>query len=90
MFSLITLGLINTVTLLLPPKPAKVLLELKRLPLSGRTTLFFGVVINVVVSVAFERWGAQYLSRVVGSLVRMYQEHRRVKSSKAYKLVDGR
>ena len=90
MFSLITLGLINTMTLLLPPKPAKVILELKRLPFSGRTTLFTGVVVNVIVSVVFERWGAQYLSRVVGSLVRMYQEHRRVRSGKAYKLVDGR
>jgi cation-transporting ATPase 13A2 len=89
-FSLVVLGLINTVILLSPPKFAMFLLELKRLPRSSRTTLLFGVVVNILVSVMFERWGVQYLAQIVGSLTKMYREHRRVRSSKAYKLVDGR
>jgi cation-transporting ATPase 13A3/4/5 len=90
MFSLIVLGLINTVILLSPPKLAVILLELMVLPRSPRVTLLVGVVVNVVVSVAFERWGVQYLAQIVGSLMKMYQEHRRVRLGKAYKLVDGR
>jgi hypothetical protein len=41
-------------------------------------------------SVMFERWGVQYLAQIVGSLIKMYQEHRRIQQGKAYKLVDGR
>lgn len=90
MFSLAILGLINTVILLLPPKFASHLLELKELPYSARTTLLAGVVMNVIFSVMFERWGVQYLAQIVGSLMKVYQEHRRVRLEKAYKLVDGR
>lgn len=90
MFSLVILGLINVVILLSPPKFARILLELMKLPHPARTTLLVGVAVNVVVSVAFERWGVQYLARIVGSLTKMYQEHRRIRSGKAYKLVDGR
>ena len=90
MFSLVLLGLINVVILLLPPKFALVLLELKRLPYSARTTLLVGVVVNVIVSVIYERWGVQHLAQIVGSLTKMYREHRRIRLEKAYKLVDGR
>ena len=90
MFSLIILGLINTLILLSPPKFAVILLELMTLPFSARTTLLSGVVINIVASVVYERWGVQYLAQIVGSLTKMYQEHRRIRLGKAYKLVDGR
>lgn len=90
MFSLVILGLINTVILLLPPKFVMILLELMRLPYSARTTLLAGVGINIILSVTFERWGVQYLAQIVGSLIRMYQEHRRIRLGKAYKLVDSR
>jgi len=90
MFSLVTLGLINTVILLSPPKFAMILLELMKLPQHARRTLLVGVVVNVVVSVMFERWGVQYLAGIVGSLMKMYEEHRRIRLGKAYKLVDGR
>lgn len=90
MFSLAILGLINTVILLLPPKFTVILLELMILPYSARTTLLAGVVINIILSVMFERWGVQYLAQIVGSLIKMYQEHRRIRLEKAYKLVDGR
>jgi cation-transporting ATPase 13A2 len=90
MFSLIILGLINTLILLSPPKFAVILLELMTLPFSARTTLLSGVVINIAASVVYERWGVQYLAQIVGSLTKMYQEHRRIRLGKAYKLVDGR
>lgn len=90
MFSLVLLGLMNTVILLLPPKFTVILLDLMTLPYSARTTLLVGVVVNVIVSVMFERWGVQYLAQIVGSLTKMYQEHRRIQLGKAYKLVDGR
>ena len=90
MFSLAILGLINTVILLLPPKFTVILLELMILPYSARTTLLAGVVVNIILSVMFERWGVQYLAQIVGSLIKMCQEHRRIRLEKAYKLVDGR
>ena len=90
MFSLVILGLINTVILLSPPKFAMILLELMRLPYSARTTLLAGVAMNIILSVTFEQWGAQYLAQIAGSLIKMYQEHRRIRLGKAYKLVDGR
>jgi len=90
MFSLAVLGLINTMILLLPPKFALILLELMVLPYSARTTLLVGVVMNIIFSVMFERWGVQYLAQIVGSLTKVYQEHRRIRLEKAYKLVDGR
>lgn len=90
MFSLIILGLINVVILLSPPKFAMILLELMKLPYLGRRTLLVGVMVNVITSVMFERWGVQYLAQIVGSLTRTYKEHRRIRLGKAYKLVDGR
>lgn len=90
MFSLIVLGLINTVILLSPPKFTLILLELMTLPFSARTTLLVGVAVNVAVSVMFERWGVQHLAQIVGSLVKVYREHRLIRLGKAYKLVDGR
>jgi len=90
MFSLAILGLINTVVLLSPPKFAVILLGLMMLPYSARTTLLVGVAVNIIVSVMFERWAVQYLAQIVGSLIKMYQEHRRIRLGKAYKLVDGR
>jgi len=90
MFSLAILGLINVVILLSPPRFAVILLELMILPYSARTTLLVGVAVNIIASVVFERWGVQYLAWIVGSLTKMYQEHRRIQLGKAYKLVDGR
>lgn len=90
MFSLAVLGLINTMILLLPPRFALILLELMILPYSARTTLLAGVMMNIIFSVVFERWGVQYLAQIVGSLTNMYKEHRRIRLGKAYKLVDGR
>ena len=90
MFSLAILGLVNTVILLSPPKFALILLELMILPYSARITLLAGVVMNIVLSVTFERWGVQYVAQIVGSLTKMYQDHRRIRLGKAYKLVDGR
>lgn len=90
MFALVVLGLINIVILLSPPKFATILLELMKLPRPARTTLLVGVAVNVVFSVMFERWGVQYLAQIVGSLKKMYEEHRRIRLGKAYKLVEGR
>ena len=90
MFSLIVLGLINTVILLSPPKFAAISLELMTLPYSARTTLLVGVAVNVAISLTFERWGVQPLAQIVGSLIKAYREYRLIRLGKAYKLVDGR
>ncbi|KAI0682979.1 Ca-transporting ATPase [Cytidiella melzeri] len=88
MVSIGSLTLFNVLVLLVPPPFIASVLELEDLPFSGRTTLLFAVVINVVLSLAFERWGAQAVSQVVGYILNLRGKHR-VKDGKTYKIVEG-
>jgi cation-transporting ATPase 13A2 len=90
LFSMVILIVINLVVLLSPPKAVLHLLKLKTLPFSARKTLLLTVVINVAISLAFEQWGAQAISRAVGALLRLRRGRRRTRDGKTYKTVEGR
>ncbi|KAI0063606.1 P-type ATPase [Artomyces pyxidatus] len=87
MLSLTALSLFNILVLLSPPQAVSDVLELMSIPTSARVTLLMAGVINVALSVAFERWGAQAVADVVG----LFQQHqkRRVRDGKAYKAVEA-
>lgn len=89
MISIGSLALFNTLVLLVPPAFIADILELEDLPFSGRTTLLFAVIVNVVLSMAFERWGAQAVSRTVGYFLDEFRGKHRVKDGKTYKVVEG-
>ncbi|KII92069.1 hypothetical protein PLICRDRAFT_103455 [Plicaturopsis crispa FD-325 SS-3] len=90
MFSLVVLLVFNTVVLLYPPQSVALLLELMPLPFSARVTFLTAAVINVVLSMAFEQWGAQAAAQLVGGLLRLRrQDRRRVRDGKAYKAIEG-
>jgi len=89
MLSLTVLSILNVVVLLSPPQVISGLLELKSIPFSARTVLLVGALVNIVVSVAFERWGAEGVAGIIGILMRWRQGRRRVRHGKAYKAVEG-
>jgi hypothetical protein len=63
MLSFIVLTFVNLVILLAPPGSVRILLELMRLPFHTCTVLLFVVLFNVLVSIAFERWGYKSLQK---------------------------
>jgi cation-transporting P-type ATPase 13A2 len=87
MLSFTVLTFVNLVILLAPPGSVRILLELMRLPFHARMVLLFVVLFNVLLSMAFERWGVQVVAKVVGSLMRVYKDRRRHRDGKAYKLL---
>ncbi|KAF8633276.1 hypothetical protein AX17_004451 [Amanita inopinata Kibby_2008] len=89
MISIGSLSLFNVLVLLAPPSSLSNFLNLMPLPVSARVTLFGAVVVNVVVSMAFEEWGTRSVSGVIGMWLRWYHGRRRVREGKAYKAVEG-
>ena len=87
MLSFIVLTLLNLMVLLAPPGSARMLLELMILPFSARLVLLWTVLFNVVLSMAFERWGVEIVAKVVGSFTRLYKDRRRYREGKAYKFL---
>ncbi|KAH9083670.1 P-type ATPase [Lactarius deliciosus] len=90
MFSLVALSLFNVSVLLAPTKFISAVLELMPLPLSARLTLLWAAVINVAVSVVFERWVTQLIADVVGMLVSEHEGRRRIRESRAYRAISDR
>lgn len=90
MLSLIVLSLFNVAVLLVPTEFISAVLELMPLPLSARLTLLWAAVINVAVSVVFERWVAQVIADVVGMLVSKHEGRRRIKDSRVYRAITDR
>jgi cation-transporting P-type ATPase 13A2 len=88
MVSIGGLTMFNVLVLLVPPPFISSILELEDLPFSGRTTLLFAVILNVVFSMAYERWGSQAVSQMVGYVMNLRGKHR-VKDGKTYKIVEG-
>ncbi|KAL0956491.1 hypothetical protein HGRIS_002636 [Hohenbuehelia grisea] len=89
MASLAVLTLFNVLVLLSPPQPIIVVLELMTLPFAGRTTILASVVINVALSMAFEKWGTEAVAVVVGGVLNLFRrERRRYRGGKAYKAVE--
>lgn len=88
MLSIGTLACINIVVLLMPPPFIVSILELEDLPFPGRVTLLFGVVVNIFLSIAFERWGSSAVAQLVGYVMHLRGKHRS-KDGKTYKVVEG-
>ncbi len=90
MLSLVALSLFNVSVLLAPTKFISTFLELMPLPFTARLMLLWAAVINVAVSVVFERWLAQLIADVVGMLMTEYEGRRRMKDSRAYRAIADR
>ena len=88
MVSIGCLSLFNVLVLLFPPGPIAAILELMPLPYSARWTLLLAVVINVAISMAYERWGAQNVAVLIGAAMRMRRRWR-TRDGKTYKAVEG-
>lgn len=85
MVSLVALSLFNVSVLLAPIKFISKLLELVPIPISARLILLWAAIINVAVSVGYERWIAQVVADVVGLFVSSQQDgRRRMKDSRVY------
>ena len=65
------------------------LLELMAIPMSARFILIIAVVVNVVLSVLFEKWGTTIAAGVIGIMIDCFRNKRRVRDGKAYKLVEN-
>jgi cation-transporting P-type ATPase 13A2 len=88
MLSLVALSLFNVSVLLAPIKLISAFLELVPIPISARLTLLWAAVINVAVSVGFERWISQVVADVVGMFMTQHEGRRRVKDNRVYRAVD--
>jgi cation-transporting P-type ATPase 13A2 len=91
MLSLVALSLFNVSVSLAPIRFISALLELVPIPISARLTLLWAAIINVVVSVGYERWIAQAVADVVGMFVsslRQDSSRRRIKDNRVYRAVD--
>ncbi|KIM40199.1 hypothetical protein M413DRAFT_19398 [Hebeloma cylindrosporum] len=89
MFSMGLLSAFNVLVLLAPPKALAELLTLMPLPVAGRQTLLIAAVVNVGISMCFETWGAEAVSRVVGDGMRWWHRgRRRTGEGKVYKTVE--
>lgn len=88
MLSIVVLTLFNVVVLLAPPPFLVSILELTDIPMAGRWTLLLAAVVNVVFSVAFERWGAPAIALTVGYFMDLHKRQR-VRDGKTYKAVEG-
>ncbi|KAJ3537048.1 hypothetical protein NM688_g6744 [Phlebia brevispora] len=88
MLSIVSLTVFNLIVLLAPPDFLSSILELMALPRVGRVTLLMVVIVNVVLSFVFERWGAPAVAELVGYLLSLRRQHR-VKDGKTYKAIEG-
>jgi cation-transporting P-type ATPase 13A2 len=90
MVCIVSLTLLSAWVLLAPPHPLVVILELMPLPFSGRSTILAAVAVNVVFSVAFERFGTWIVAVCIGWLMRLIRRtRRRSREGKTYKAVEG-
>lgn len=87
MLSIIALSAFNIVVLLAPPKFLSSILELMTLPTAGRATLLIAVVVNVALSMIFEKWGAPAVAELVGYVLNL--RRRRVRDGKTYKAIEN-
>ncbi|EPT04465.1 hypothetical protein FOMPIDRAFT_1156644 [Fomitopsis schrenkii] len=86
--SIIVLTLFNVLVLLAPPRPIASLLELVPLPFTARTSILAMVIVNIVLSMAFEQWATQAIAGAIGYIMEL-RHNKRVKNGKMYKAVEG-
>ncbi|KAF8070552.1 hypothetical protein FPV67DRAFT_1487805 [Lyophyllum atratum] len=87
MLAICVLSMFNLLVLLSPPAFIADMLNLIPLAFSARLMLLLVVVINVVVSMAFEEWGARWIAWMIGTVEKWRRGRRR--ATKAYKVVEG-
>ena len=88
MIATTVIALINVWLVLFPPRAFLVLLELMILPLSGCFILIAAVVVNVIFSVTFEKWGTAAVSGSIGFAMEHMRSRRRTRDGKMYKAVE--
>ena len=88
MLSIVSLTLFNVLVLLFPPPFLTSILELTDIPMAGRLTLLVATAINVVLSMAFERWGAPAVASAVGYMTDLRKRFR-TRDGKTYKAVEN-
>jgi cation-transporting ATPase 13A3/4/5 len=80
---------LNTFVLLAPPEAVSDLLTLMPLPTGGRSVLLLGAVLNAVLCLSFEKWGAGTAAEVVGRVGKISHRWRgRRRDGKMYKAVE--
>jgi len=91
MFSMVLLLAINTWLLLSPSVVVAKLLTLMDLPMAGRVSLLIAAVLNVVISLGFERWGTLLVSDFLGRMAKLWNLGGRGRNmgGKAYKAVEN-
>ncbi|KAL5485211.1 hypothetical protein ACEPAI_7853 [Sanghuangporus weigelae] len=88
MIAMTAIALINVWLILYPPRALLMLLELMILPLSARFVLIAAVVINVILSVTFEKLGTAAVSGLIGFAMEHLRSRRRIRDGKTYKAVE--
>ena len=90
MFSMSLLLGFNVWLLLGPSDGIVKLLTLIQIPMPGRITLLMAAGANVALSMAFEKWGTEVTSQVIGGIQRLVHRDRwKVREDKVYKAVEG-
>lgn len=87
-----SLFLINIWLLLSPSKAVVKLLTLVELPTAGRYSLLIAAALNIVLSLAFERWGTVIASDFIARIVNLWNlsgGRGKVREGKAYKAVEN-
>lgn len=87
MAALGALSVLNILVLLAPPQIISDILTLMPIPDRGRLFLLLVVVVNVVASHLFEKWGAEKVGTFFGKIASWHG--RRSLDGKMYKVLEG-
>ena len=88
MAALVALGAFNALVLLAPPGAVGQVLELMPLPSEARGALLCAVAVNVCGSLAFERWGVEWVAEGVGMLLQ-HGRRRRGRDGRGHRAAAG-
>lgn len=79
----------NIIVLLVPPKALASLLTLMYLPMAPRYILLVAAATNVIIATAFEKWGTQAVSTIIGAVMRWHRGKKRMRDGKTYKAIES-
>ncbi|KAK0212773.1 hypothetical protein DFS33DRAFT_1370273 [Desarmillaria ectypa] len=89
MLAIGVLSSFNLLVLLFPPAVLTDWLTLVVLPAHARMVLLMAVVANIAASLLFEKYGAQTVATVIGTVIGWQRGRRRDRDEKVYKAVEG-
>jgi len=87
--SMCLLTAFNIIVLLVPPKALASLLTLMYLPMAPRYILLVAAATNVIIATAFEKWGTQAVSTIIGAVMRWHRGKKRMRDGKTYKAIES-